>query len=304
MKFYTYIYLDPRKSGKYVYGDYSFDYEPFYVGKGKDNRYNIHLTEAKSNLNYLKNNHKKNKIRKMLREDIQPIILKVEENLTEDQSFELEIYLIWAIGRSDLGLGPLCNHTDGGEGDCGRIVSEETRKMISDAKKGKYSDEKNHFYGKKHSEETRKKQSDSKKGCIPWNKGISRTKEEKKKMSESSIGQIPWNKGLKNPYSEKTKQKMSESHKGHIPWNKGKKGFVVSEETRKKLYSQYHIIFPDGHEEIILGLKPFCKITNLNYGSVKSAIRHNKIYEGYIINKITKINENKSKTGNIVYENA
>jgi hypothetical protein len=36
--FYVYIYLDPRKPGKFHYGEYCFDYEPFYVGKGKDNR--------------------------------------------------------------------------------------------------------------------------------------------------------------------------------------------------------------------------------------------------------------------------
>ena len=35
-KFYTYIYFDPRKVGPFMYGDLSFDYEPFYVGKGSN----------------------------------------------------------------------------------------------------------------------------------------------------------------------------------------------------------------------------------------------------------------------------
>jgi len=32
-KYYVYVYLDSRKPGKYKYGEYEFDYEPFYVGK-------------------------------------------------------------------------------------------------------------------------------------------------------------------------------------------------------------------------------------------------------------------------------
>jgi len=42
-RFYVYVYLDPRKPGNYTYGDYHFDYEPFYVGKGCDDRLNDHL---------------------------------------------------------------------------------------------------------------------------------------------------------------------------------------------------------------------------------------------------------------------
>ena len=46
--FYTYVYLDPRKPGCYECGEYKFDYEPFYVGKGHDIQYLSHLNEAKS----------------------------------------------------------------------------------------------------------------------------------------------------------------------------------------------------------------------------------------------------------------
>lgn len=56
----------------------------------------------------------------------------------------------------------------------GKYLSEETRRKISEANKGKQglNGEKNPFYGKKHTEETRKYLSKLKKGRTPWNKGL------------------------------------------------------------------------------------------------------------------------------------
>lgn len=41
--YYVYAYLNPDKPCKLELNGISFLYEPFYIGKGKDNRCNIHL---------------------------------------------------------------------------------------------------------------------------------------------------------------------------------------------------------------------------------------------------------------------
>lgn len=59
----------------------------------------------------------------------------------------------------------------------GHKHSQETKKRMSETRKGKYP-----------SEEHRKKLSESRKGIIPWNKGISTPGETKKKISETKKG--------------------------------------------------------------------------------------------------------------------
>ena len=177
-KYYVYVYLDPRKEGDYTYGNYTFKYEPFYVGKGYKKRCDEHLWSCKlKELNF-----KNNKIKKILSLDLKPIILKVSENLFEIDAFELEKKLINIIGRYDLKKGPLTNLTDGGEGFSGLIKSEIHRERLSRSN-----------LGKKHTKEAKKKISDSLIGKVGRNTGNTHSEETKKQISKTKQGTLSWN---------------------------------------------------------------------------------------------------------------
>jgi hypothetical protein len=60
----------------------------------------------------------------------------LERNLTELGAFALERRYIRWYGRIDIGTGILHNRTDGGDGWSGAKHSYESRKKISDTKKG------------------------------------------------------------------------------------------------------------------------------------------------------------------------
>lgn len=84
-------------------------------------------------------------------------------------------------------------------------MSDETKKKLSEAKKGQPSG----WKGKSPTKETREKMRQAKLNYIPWNKG--------------KIGlQIAWNKGLKNPQiiTEETRKKLSMATQKY--WDKKK----------------------------------------------------------------------------------
>lgn len=126
-KFYVYVYLDPRKMGEYIYNEFKFDAEPFYVGKGSGYRCNVGIKDDK---NY-KFKLKHNKIKSIFRSGFIPIIIKIYEDLTEDESLNLETFVIKSIGKLIEGTGPLVNITDGGDGMSGYKHSENWRSKIS-----------------------------------------------------------------------------------------------------------------------------------------------------------------------------
>jgi hypothetical protein len=136
-KYYVYEYVDPLTN------------IPFYVGKGQGNRYLYHL----KNLNDKSNPYKTNKIKKILKEGLMPLINLVKTGLTETQSFNIEKKIIRKYGRIDLSSGCLMNLSDGGEGQSGWIPNDEYKLNMSYYTSGN----KNGMFGKNHSDETKNK---------------------------------------------------------------------------------------------------------------------------------------------------
>ena len=224
-RFYTYAYLREDRT-------------PYYIGKGNGDR--VYRKRSKG----IKPPKDKSRI----------IFLK--RNLTEQEAFKHEIYMIVVFGRIDLGTGILHNKTNGGEGVSGYIHNEETKKKISEIGKGRECKQETRkklseaSKGKSISEETKRKMSEVKKGENNPNYGKEMSEEHKEKLSEANTGNssCAWNKGKQmKSFSEEHKKKMSEyaknrseehkeklkeSAKGRIPPTKGKK---MTEEHKRKI---------------------------------------------------------------------
>ena len=193
--FYVYAYL--RKNGT-----------PYYIGKGRKNRAFVNTRRGVSRP-----------------KDVSRILF-LKECLSEEEAFRFEKYMIFVLGRKNLGTGILRNLTDGGEGPSGYCHTKETRMRIS----------KSHT-GKTLSEETRQKVSEARRGkpvsentlrrSIEVRKGKSLTDEHRQKISKANQGRPAHNKGSTGgTLSEETRQKMSKSRKGHPSYTKGMRWFV------------------------------------------------------------------------------
>lgn len=116
--FYIYAYLNPLVSGRFTYntsfGIISFDFEPFYIGKGSGNRMTKGMKRIRNN------NLKKMKIESIIsKAGHLPFCNKIINDLSEKEAFKIEIELIQLIGKIIDGKGPLTNLKDGGEGKSG-----------------------------------------------------------------------------------------------------------------------------------------------------------------------------------------
>jgi hypothetical protein len=162
-RFYRYAYLREDRT-------------PYYIGKGQTNRI------------YQKNGKPcgipKNKSR----------IIFLKQNLTEEEAFKHEIYMISVFGRKDLGTGILYNRTDGGDGTTGWIMPDEVKEKIRKIQKGNKN-----CLGREMSEKTRKKISIANKGKLSHWKGKKLPAEAVAKMKAN----LPNRKGSSNSRSRK-----------------------------------------------------------------------------------------------------
>lgn len=114
-RFYTYTYNYPNGT-------------PFYVGKGTKKRIISHMWDAKANRNT--NKFHIRVIQKLLKNNEEPIIKKIVDEVDEEFAFFVEQEFISKYGKRTNGTGILTNNTDGGEGTSGINNIKRTPEQI------------------------------------------------------------------------------------------------------------------------------------------------------------------------------
>lgn len=311
---YVYIYLNPLKPGIFNYGRFEFNYEPFYIGKGFNNRINTHLKEAKhvieNDIEPTGNRHKLNTIIKIVNSGFEPIRIKLYDNISDFSACRCECYLINLIGRHDLKKGPLTNMTAGGDGVSGYKHKKETKKLIGTNSKQRWvknydkycklqQGDKNGFYNKTHSNKNRKIFSETAKRIFT---GFKQSDEHIKKKADAIRGEKNGMYGT-NVYKKwlekygkeiadvKQKEFIKNYREGRNNPQYGKKGALHA--AAKKII----LVTPDNenivfncHEEcrdyfVSLGLlKEGLKISDVfSYHALRHSSRKNKKYKGFLI---------------------
>ena len=236
--FYTYAYLREDRT-------------PYYIGKGRGRR--------------ITNRSKK---------DIRPPkdksrIVFLKRNLTEEEAFRHEIYMIAVFGRKDLGTGILYNRTNGGEGTSGRILTEEQKKKIGEETKKKW---KNGIF-----DESYEKWSQASKGVRNVMYGKTHTQEAKDKISLTHKGR---------KYTDEWKTYKSLSMKGSDNHFYGE---THTQETKDKIiqrhYKVWKFVSPTGEiVEEYSTLREFCRKYSLDRKSLHNVINgKTKHHKGWTV---------------------
>ena len=154
--YYVYEIIDPR------------DNNIIYVGKGKNNRYLVHINICKLNKKPI-NNKLNNKLKQILNCGLQPTYNFLKTFILESEAYDFEQKIINEYGKENL-----CNLKDGGTN--GAIFSDEVKIKMSLSHKKRWSN-----YTLEQKNERNKKISKAK-------KGVHRSEETKLKLHNNLIG--------------------------------------------------------------------------------------------------------------------
>lgn len=218
--------------------------EPFYIGVGTcvfyKNTFYFSRAFEKSN----RNNLWKKIVKKT---DYVVEIMIISDSYEYIKKKEIEFISLY--GRIDLKTGSLTNLTEGGDGCLGlsaeskkrrndklknRKVSEHTKKLLSDGRKGMD----NPNYGNKYSDETKDKISKANKGRQNF-LGKNHSKETKKKISEGRIGSKHWrSRKVLNAVTGEIYSTVTEAAKS-IGINRGYLSNMLSGKSKNKTNFKY-----------------------------------------------------------------
>lgn len=247
--------------------------EPFYVGKGHGDRYIYPYRNRWANNIANKSG---------------AISCIIEDNLTEEESLEREIYYI-DLYKEEFGF-ELTNITQGGEGVRGLRHSKATKEKLAKVMREVRVGENAPMFGKTQSKEARKKMSLAKIGHKPWNIGIPMSEETKKKMVEKlklfrhtdEAKEKIRQSSLGRNHTEEAKKKISEKNSGANNGMYGKT-YTQTEETKKKISEGNSGVKngmygkPSPLRKTILLLDPETKKVIKEYDSIKLACLDNNI---------------------------
>jgi hypothetical protein len=198
------------------------------------------------------NLHKVHTILKILGSGSEVGITIDATGLTHGQAITLERETIASIGRNDLGLGPLTNLRDGGEG--GTNPSSEIREKISKANRGRVV-----------SEATRERQSHARQGRVispEWRENISKGSKGRPHSDEhnTKVGRA-------------TKRRWSEDH-------------VYRQKMVGVHVCRWRVLSPDQTETVIENLTEFARQHGLGMPSLSQSGIKGKPYKGYMAFKL------------------
>lgn len=225
---------------------------PFYVGKGKKRRCYQHLSDKPE---YSKNKRLTGHIRNLRNSGIEPQVIKIRENLKEEDAYLLEEEQILHYGRIGFDEGGVLLNF---------FVANRPLKRFK---------EDNGFYGKKHTDETKQLISAA-------NTGRKHTDEAKKKLSIAHTGK---------PKSEEHRRKIGEKSRGRVTKESTKQKLrehnLQEDVLRKNIESkqlEWIITTPEGIEVEIVNLTKYCAEHGLSQSKMSLvASGKRKQHKGY-----------------------